>query len=249
MNIEVKRMKYALVFPFLFLLILWLVKILEEAHGWDLHEFGVYPLEHRGITGIFTQVFIHADYSHLLANTLPLLILGWLLFYFYASIAPQVFFSLWLCGGVLTWLISRPGWHIGASGLIYGLAFFLFFSGIVRRNTKLMAVSFVVAFLYGSIVWNMLPIAELYKVSTSWEGHLSGALSGIFLAVLYRKYGPQREVPEDDEEEEEGDGEDFSPERPDDYFPVSRPAEESHSCSSPAEDSPSGRSLPRKSAE
>lgn len=201
-------MKYALVFPFLFLLLLWLVKILEEAHGWNLYEWGVYPLERRGIAGIFTQIFIHSDYSHLLANTLPLLILGWLIFYFYGSIAPQVSLSLWLCTGVLTWLMGRPGWHIGASGLIYGLAFFLFFSGIIRHNTRLMAVSFIVAFLYGSIVWNMLPIAELYKVSTSWEGHLAGALSGTFLAFLYRRHGPQRDVIEDedfpdDEEEDE----------------------------------------------
>lgn len=211
MNIEIRRMKYALVFPFLFLLLLWLVKILEEAHGWNLYEWGVYPLERRGIAGIFTQIFIHSDYSHLLANTLPLLILGWLLFYFYGPIAPQVSLSLWLCTGVLTWLMGRPGWHIGASGLIYGLAFFLFFSGILRKYVPLIAISLLVTFLYGGIIWHMFPYFS--PANMSWEGHLSGGIMGTLCAFGFLNHGPQRPEPfadETDEEEEESPEEDIN---------------------------------------
>ena len=94
--------------------------------------------------------------------------------------------------GIFIWVAGRPGWHVGASSLIYGFIFFLFLSGIIRRYAPVIAVSLVVIFLYGSIIWNMFPIAELVNVETSWEGHLGGALSGAILAVVYRKHGPQR---------------------------------------------------------
>lgn len=203
MNIEKKRVIYASVFPLLFLLLLWLIQTFSLFMDWDLHHLGIYPLTRKGVVGIFTQIFIHSGYSHLLANSIPLFILGWMLFYFYRDISHGVFLSLWILGGLLTWIISRPGWHVGASGLIYGLAFFLFFSGIFRRDRKLMSVSLIVAFLYGNTIWNMLPIASLYKVTTSWEGHLSGALSGVLIAMAFRSLGPQRErLPIEDEEDE-----------------------------------------------
>ena len=108
--------------------------------------------------------------------------------------------------GIFIWVAGRPGWHVGASSLIYGFIFFLFLSGIIRRYAPVIAVSLVVIFLYGSIIWNMFPIAELVNVETSWEGHLGGALSGAILAVVYRKHGPQRKEYIDDDEKCDEDG-------------------------------------------
>ena len=95
---------------------------------WDFTRLGVYPMEKRGLFGIFAHPLIHSNFPHLLANTLPLFFLSWCLFYFYRGIAPYIFFIIWVGCGAITYLIGKPGWHIGASGIIYGLAFFLFFT-------------------------------------------------------------------------------------------------------------------------
>ena len=124
---------------------------------WDLSHLGIYPMEKRGVFGILTHPLIHSGFSHLLANTLPLFFLSWCLFYFYRGIAGKIFILIWIGAGLLTFIIGKPGWHIGASGLIYGLAFFLFFSGILRKYVPLIAISLLVTFLYGGIIWHMFP--------------------------------------------------------------------------------------------
>lgn len=206
MKFETKRLLYAAFPPILFIIILWLIKTLEWGYNADWYQLGIYPRNISGLTGILTEPLVHANIKHLISNTFPLLILGWCLFYFYKDLAYAVFPLIWIISGMITWIIGRESWHIGASGLIYGLSFFLFFSGILRRYIPLMAISMLVAFLYGSTVWNMLPISELVDANTSWEGHLSGAISGLILAIVFRKNGPQK--PKDFEEEEEEDNED-----------------------------------------
>lgn len=116
---------------------------------------------------------------------------------------PIYFFLIWIGGGVFTFLFGKSGWHIGSSGLIYGLAFFLFFSGIFRKHVPLIALSLLITFLYGGLVWNMFP--QFAKVTTSWEGHMGGAIAGMLCAVGFIKYGPQRPDPFADEENEEED--------------------------------------------
>jgi membrane associated rhomboid family serine protease len=192
MQIETKRLLYALLFPSLFVLALWLILLLEKGLGADWHRWGIYPRTLGGLRGILTEPLIHSGARHLFSNTIPLLILGWCLFYFYNDIGGWVVPVVWLSSGLLTWSIGRESWHIGASGLVYALSFFLFFSGIFRRHIPLLALSLLVVFMYGSTVWNMFPIAELVDPAVSWEGHLSGALSGLLSAVVFRKYGPQR---------------------------------------------------------
>ena len=199
---EPKKIAYAFVPPSLFLLLLWSIALLQWDLGWNLWQWGIAPRKVEGLYGIALHVFIHSGIYHLLANSVPLLVLGWLLFYFYADIAPKMFVWLCLLPGLFLWVAGRPGWHVGASTLIYGLMFFLFWSGIIRRHAPLVAVSLVVIFLYGSIVWNMFPIAELVNADTSWEGHLGGAVVGTVLAWVYRRHGPQREVHFEDEDEE-----------------------------------------------
>ena len=189
----------SVVFPFLFVLILWIVKLIEKNSSISFYHFGIFPRSLNGLKGIICSPFLHADFSHLINNSIPLLILGSCLFYFYKEIALKLFLLIWFMGNIWLWSIGRPSYHIGASGIIYGLVSFLFLSGILRRNKALMVVSLLVTFLYGSLVWGVLPID--YKVS--FEGHLMGSLAGIILAVYYRERGPQKEEYIWEEEEEE----------------------------------------------
>ncbi len=206
MKIETKKFIYASVFPIIFVILLWIIKILEWSLNANWSDLGVFPLEFKGLIGIFTSPLIHADWMHLFSNSIPLLILGWCLCYFYSDISYKVFLLIWILSGMILWLIGRDSWHIGASSLVYGLSFFLFFSGIFRQHTPLIAISLLVAFLYGSTVWNMFPVSELIVKDVSWEGHLSGAISGSICSIIFRKYGPQK--PEPEEENPEDDNED-----------------------------------------
>lgn len=201
MKNEIRKMALAAVIPMFLLFILYTLKVLETGMDWDFTRLGVYPMEKRGVFGIFAHPLVHSGFKHLLANTMPLFFLTWCLFYFYRHIAPYIFFSIWIGCGMLTFLIGKPGWHIGASGIIYGLAFFLFFSGILRRHVPLIAIALLVTFLYGGLVWNMFP--QFVQTNISWEGHISGAIAGTLSAIGFIRHGPQRPEPLVDEEEEE----------------------------------------------
>ena len=170
----------------------------------DLSGFGIYPLTIKGLPGILFSPFIHADFNHLFSNSLPLFLLGVALFYFYSEVALKVFIWTFFLTGLLVWIAGREAWHIGASGLVYGLASFLFFSGIIRRYFRLIALSLLIVFLYGSMVWGLFP--GVYK-NVSWESHMLGFFSGVLLAIWYRKEGPQAPVYQWLEEEEGESGE------------------------------------------
>jgi membrane associated rhomboid family serine protease len=197
----------ALLPSLVFTVFVWLTFLVDHAGllGSNFSQWGIRPGEVSGLKGIIFSPFIHTSLSHLLSNTLPLLILIWFLFYFYSGIAPGVFVYLWFLSGLITWFIGRGSMHVGASGLVFAILFFLFFSGLFRRHIPLVAVSMIVAFIYGSTVWSIFPVTELVDPSISWEGHLSGAISGLLLAVIFRKQGPQKppEIWDEEEEEEE----------------------------------------------
>lgn len=168
---------------------------MQNTIQFNFSKLGVLPRDPSGLIGIITSVFIHGDINHIASNTIPILVLGMMLFYFYKKIAKSVFIWLWLVSGIWLWIGGRnsmnyPTYHIGASTLVYGLASFLFFSGLFRRHLRLMVVSALVVFLYGGIVWGVFPI----KQEISWEGHLFGMIAGILIAFNYRKEGPQRRV-------------------------------------------------------
>lgn len=203
MKPELRRIFLSLLIPVFFIFILYMIKIMEVGMDWDFTRLGVYPMEKKGVFGIFAHPLVHSSFKHLFANTIPLLFLSWCLFYFYKDLSALIFFFIWIMGGILTFIIGKPGWHVGASGLIYGLAFYLFFSGLIRKHIPLIAISMLVTFLYGGLVWNMLPFFA--NESTSWEGHLSGATAGTIAAIIFRNYGPQKpEYPEDEDGDEDG---------------------------------------------
>ena len=201
MRPEIRQILLTMVLPLFLIFILYMIKVLEIGMDWDFTSLGVYPLSKKGMFGIFTHPLIHRSFKHLLTNTLPLFFLSWCLFYFYRSIAPSIFLIIWIGCGAITFLIGKPAWHIGASGIIYGLAFFLFFSGLLRKYIPLIAISLLVTFLYGGLIWNMLPYFTPSGIS--WEGHLSGAIIGTICAFSFMGYGPQKPDPFANEQEEE----------------------------------------------
>jgi membrane associated rhomboid family serine protease len=196
-----KKLFLSMIIPGIFVFFMWLIKIIEVLFEIDLSHFGIYPQTVQGLTGILFSPFIHADLQHLFNNSLPLFFLSIALFYFYSELALKVFVWNYFITGLLVWTGGREAWHIGASGLVYGLASFLFFSGIIRRYFRLIALSLLIVFLYGSMVWGLFP--GVYK-NVSWESHMLGFFSGVFLAIWFRNQGPQRPVYEwmDDEDDE-----------------------------------------------
>lgn len=193
-----KRLLLSMLIPGMFVVVMWLVKITEVLLDLNFSHLGIYPLESKGLPGILLSPFIHFDFKHLFNNSLPLFFLGTALFYFYSEVAVKVSLWIYFLTGTFVWIAGRSSWHIGASGLIYGLASFLFFSGTIRKYFRLVALSLLIVFLYGSMVWGIFP--GVYK-DVSWEGHMLGSFSGIFLALWYRKQGPQEPVYEWMEEE------------------------------------------------
>jgi len=192
------RLRKSILIPAIFVAILWIIRVAQEYFHWEFIFLGIRPRNIEGLIGIFSAPFIHSGYDHLLSNTLPLLVVGSGIIYFYREISIQVISVVWLFTGAWVWLFARPDSHIGASGLIYGFVCFLFFSGIFRRDPRLLAISFLVTFLYGSLVWGILPINQ----GISWESHLFGSVAGIIASVYYRKEGPQRKVKVWEEEPE-----------------------------------------------
>ncbi|MCC8145132.1 MAG: rhomboid family intramembrane serine protease [Bacteroidales bacterium] len=146
MKIENKRLLYSFLFPCIFVLLIWIIYFFEQAMDADWHQWGIYPRSLYGIKGIFTQPLFHSGIQHLFSNSIPLIILGWCLFYFYKELSFLVFPVVWILSGIFTWCIGRESWHIGASGLVYALSFFLFFSGVFRKYIPLLAVSLLVVF-------------------------------------------------------------------------------------------------------
>lgn len=188
-----------LFFPLVFVMLLWGIKGLEEWMSWDFKSYTLYPRTATGLLGIVTGPLIHGNLAHLFSNSIPLLFLGTIMFYFYRPIAFQIFFWVYLMTGLWVWAAARESYHLGASGIVYGFLTFLFFSGLFRRDVKLFALSLLVTFLYGGMVWGVLPINE----DVSWESHFLGSVAGITCAFFFRNEGPQRSRYEWEDEEDD----------------------------------------------
>ena len=183
-----KKKLTSLKFSAIVLIIIWSVKIFEIVFDYDFTEYGVLPRKFNGLIGILFSPLIHSDVNHLLSNSLPVIILCLLIFNFYSQIAKKIFIYLYFISGLWLWCIGRESFHIGASGLIYAMASFLFFSGILRKNSQLSAVALLVIFIYGGLFWGLFPIHK----NVSWEGHLTGFIAGILVSFIFRKDGPKR---------------------------------------------------------
>ncbi|MEP7145932.1 MAG: rhomboid family intramembrane serine protease [bacterium] len=206
-KLEKNKVLSSFFFSGLFVLILWLVQFFQWAADKDISTYGVLPRKINGLFGILTAPLIHADFSHLISNSITLFLLLFGILYFYRTSVIKVFFIIYIADGFLVWLFARQAYHIGASGLVYGFAGFLFFSGLFRKDRRSMALSLLIVFLYGGMVWGVLPTDP----KISFESHLFGALIGIVCAFIFRKNDPPHKYEweeEDYEEEIEEDGPD-----------------------------------------
>lgn len=172
-----------IIYPLLFLAMIWVVFWLESRFNFNFNYLGIYPQKIEGLRGVIFGPFIHSNLQHIFNNSVPLFVLTTALFYFYRNIRWKVLLYGLLLTGIFTWIIGRPASHIGASGVVYMLVAFLFFKGIFSKQYQLTALSFIVVFLYGSMVWYLFPIDP----KISWEGHLSGFVVGIAFALIFRK--------------------------------------------------------------
>ena len=185
-NIYFKFTNSVIIAPLLAVITIWTVFWVELCFKINLNDYGVYPQRVSGLKGIIFSPFIHGSLEHLYNNTIPLAILTASLFYFYRSIALRVILIGILISGLFTWSLGRPSYHIGASGVIYLLASFIFFKGIFTKHYRLVALSLIVVFIYGSMLWYIFPVED----GISWEGHLGGFFGGLLLAFTLKTEVP-----------------------------------------------------------
>ena len=196
-NTESKEKQLKLIiFPLSFLILLWLIQFAQYLFLLKLVKYGLLPQTTKGLTGIFTAPLIHSGFNHIISNSIPLLFLGSGIFYFYKEAAYKVFFMVYFIPGILVWFLGRESFHIGSSRLVYGYVTFLFFSGLIRRDNRSIALALIVTFLYGSLIWGVLPLSR----EISWEYHLFGALTGIYAAIIFRKSDPIKKYDWEEEE-------------------------------------------------
>ncbi len=188
-SINFKYSKRVLLVPAIAVFTIWFVYWVELTFDYNFARYGILPQKLIGLRGVLFSPFIHSSTTHLFNNSVPLAVLSASLFFFYKEVAIKVLLFGTLLTGLLTWSFARESYHIGASGTVYMLFSFIFFSGILRKHYRLVALSLIVVFLYGSMIWYVFPIKE----RISWEGHLSGFLVGLLLTYIYKSKGPQKQ--------------------------------------------------------
>lgn len=209
---EALRFRYSVAYTLSFVSLLWFIKALEWSLSFDFGAFGIHPRTLAGTLGIFTGPLVHGDFMHLISNSFPLILLGVGIFYFYNKIAIEVFVWIYLVTGFCVWVIARDAYHIGASGIVYGLVAFMLFSGLFRRDTTSIAIALIVIFLYGGMFYGIIPTDP----GISWESHLMGSFTGVFCAFYFRNSPiPVNTNFKELEEEDDNDWiEDFDPNKP-----------------------------------
>jgi len=201
---DARRLRRAFILTALFVSLLWWVRIAQLVWGLELGGLGVYPGRLSGLAGVLAAPLIHSSVAHLLANTPPLLVLGTGLLYGYPRAARLALPLIYLGSGLGVWLVGREAYHIGASGLVFGMMFFIFAIGVLRWDRRAMALSMIVFLLYGGMIWGIFPS----EPNVSFEYHFFGALMGVMLAVLLRNQDPrppEKRYSWEDEEEDEDD--------------------------------------------
>lgn len=189
----------SLYLPVSFVLLITIIKVVEVIFGYSFIPFGLYPRTLHGLLGIITSPLIHANFDHLYSNAIPLLVLGVSINYFNPESSKKVFLISYFLTETLVWIFARGSYHIGASGIVYALVSFFFFSGIIKKDRRAMTLSLLVVFLYGGLAYGIFPVKE----GISWESHLLGGLVGIFMAFLFKKKDVYQRYDWEDEELEE----------------------------------------------
>lgn len=184
--------KESIIYPILLVVVLWLIFWADHLFPLvDFYKFGVKPHDISSLKGILFMPLLHSknEIEHIFNNSLPTAVLLGAIIYYYREIAFKVFVFSWIGTGVGVWIFATNShsYHIGMSGVIYAMVGFLFTSGVLRKYLPLQAISLFVVFVYGSLIWGIFPM----EPHVSWEGHLMGLISGVVLAFIYKKQGPQ----------------------------------------------------------
>ncbi len=184
MGKDFKQLIYKIRYPLLLLAIIWIITPLNLIFDLGLTKLGIFPRDPVYLLAVFTGPLIHGSLGHLASNSLPILTLTSILVLFYPKVAFKVFISITIGTGLMVWLWARPSYHVGISGVIYGLIAFIFWIGIFRKNLKTIVLAFVVLILYSGSVASIFPNVE---ENISWESHLFGGIFGILVAFAFRK--------------------------------------------------------------
>ncbi|MFC2113972.1 rhomboid family intramembrane serine protease [Bacteroidota bacterium] len=193
-----KKLRDGFYFSVSFLLIFWIIKLVEINFNLDFSRYGIFPRRISGLWGILFTPFLHKDLHHLFNNSVPFFVSIIGIFYFFRKSSLTILAGIWLITHILIWFVAGNGYHIGASGLVYGFMSFLFFGGAFSNNRNLLGLSLVIIFAYGTMFWGILPV----ETAVSWESHLMGAIVGMLFAFIFRKQGipPEKFDWEEDEE-------------------------------------------------
>lgn len=168
--------------------VMWMVEVVDLIPGTDLDRWGIRPRQAAGLLGIPAAPFLHGGFGHLLSNTIPFLILGGIIAVSGLVRFLQVTLVVALVSGIGTWLLGPAHTvHIGASGLVFGYLTYLLARGVFERRLTYLAVGLVVLFLYGGILWGLLP-----RPGISWQGHLFGAIGGVVAAQVLHATARER---------------------------------------------------------
>ncbi len=168
--------------PIYFLVLIWGIHLYRIYLSPVKYRLGIFPREMDGLLGVITAPLAHSDFQHLISNSLPLLVLMTIIFLFYRRVAWAGFLSIYVLTGMAVWLLARPVYHIGASGVVYGLVSFIFWLGVFRRNIKSIILSLIIVIMYSGYFYGLLPNQE----GISWESHLFGGFVGIIVAFIFR---------------------------------------------------------------
>jgi len=199
MSEERKKFLDSIKIPILFLSLILIIELAKYLSNNSFVQFGILPREISGLVGILTAPLVHSNIEHLFSNAIPLLVLGTSIYYFYPESSKNTIPIIYICTNILVWLFARESYHIGASGIVYGLAAYLFFSGVIKKDKRAITLTLLTAFLYGGLVVGVFPTKE----GVSWESHLFGFLTGLVLAILYRKKDPFKKYDWEEEELDE----------------------------------------------
>jgi len=203
---EIEDIILAVIYPLGFVILLWIIHLVSRNITFNLATLGLHPLDFKGLIGILTAPLIHLTFDHIVSNSLSFFVIGFGLCFLYKRKAVLIFLFIYLTSGLWGWFFARGGYHIGASGLVYGMFFFLVTSALVKWEKRTMAFSLLITFLFGAIVWGFFPIFFPDR-NISWELHTTGAISGVVAAFYFRKYGPQKETPLEEDDDNEDDDE------------------------------------------
>jgi membrane associated rhomboid family serine protease len=172
----------SLILPLFGAILMWTIHIISAVSNLELYYLGIFPRHLSGLIGILTSPFIHGDFQHLASNTIPFIFLSWMITYFYKDVAIKSIFLIYILTGVAVWCFAREVYHIGASGVVYGLVAFVFWSGIFVKDIRSIVLSLIVVLLYSGMFLGIVPNQE----GVSWESHLYGGLMGILTAFIVK---------------------------------------------------------------